>query len=246
MSFINDVGTSIADAWFWFNTTRAASAAALVGVGLATVTATVAVRTLRQTRRDSRAKSRPMMTAELRPVPHSPGSQSLVIRNYGPSIAKNVRVAFDPEIPMPEDPTGLVTPFLLKRYAKPISVMTPGMELDNLYYVGRPGPDGRFANSEPVPDQVAVKIAYLSDDGDGYSDEFALDVDLLRGRTYQTSSSSPEELAKEAVKQLKQLVAFAKSVAESAALATREERERRQAELDAAWHRKQEGQEPAG
>jgi hypothetical protein len=189
---INDVGASIGDAWLWFNTGRVGAAAAIVAAGLATVTSTVAVRTLRQTRRDSKSKARPVMTAELRLVPHTKAAQSLVISNRGPTMAKQVRVTFDPPIPMPADPAGLVTPFMLKRYKKPIAVMAPGMKLDNLYYTGAPGPEGRSVNGEPVPDQATVTITYQSGDGDEYSDEFPLDVEVLRARTYQTSSEAPE------------------------------------------------------
>jgi hypothetical protein len=40
-----------------------------------------------------------MMAAELRDHPYVKATQLLVIKNYGPSIARNVTVTFDPEIP---------------------------------------------------------------------------------------------------------------------------------------------------
>jgi hypothetical protein len=226
VSFIHEVGASIEDAWLWFNTARVVAAAALGALGIAAVTATVAVRTLRQTRRDSKAKARPKIAAELRLVPYTKGSLSLVVRNTGPSIAKNVRVTFDPPILMPKDPEGLVTPFLLRRFAKPIPVMTPGMELDNLYYVAVPDPAGsrKLINSEPIPDVVTVKISYSSDDGDPYTDEFPLDADLHRKRTYITSSTSPDAQAKELLRILQNIDRSLESVAESGAMVTKEER----------------------
>jgi hypothetical protein len=96
-----------------------------------------------------------------------------------------------------------VTTFLKRRYAKPIPVLTPGMELDNLYYVGRPGDGITFQNSEPTPPQVTVNIAYEGPDGAAYEESFHLDVSLLRQRTYADSSTSPESQAKEALKTLK-------------------------------------------
>lgn len=244
MSWINDVGIAISDGWLWFNTARVGAAAALAAVGLAAITTTVAVRTLRQTRRDSKSKARPTISAELRAVEHSHGSQSLIIRNTGPSIAKDVRVTFDPPIPIPENPAGLVTPILLRRYSKPIPVMTPGTELDNLYYAAQPGPGPGMVNGEPVPDIVTVKINYTSGDGDPYTDEYPLDVDLLRARTYQTSSAAPEAQLKEAVKTIKSIDRSLKSLAGSGAMVTRDERAQRQADtakereaLDAAWER---------
>ena len=230
MSWIGDVGNAIGDAWLWFNAARVASAAALGALVLAAITARVGVRTLDQNRRDSKARSRPTISAELRAVEHSAGTQSLVIRNTGPSIAKDVRVTFEPPIvTTPENP-GLMTPIMLRRYSKPIPVMTPGTELDNLYYYPAHPGTSRKENGEPLPETVTVRITYTSDDGDPYDDVFPLDVDLLRARTYQTSSAAPEAQLKEGVKTLKAIAGSLKNVAESGAILTREERARRHAE----------------
>lgn len=135
----------------WWNTQRVAAAAAAVGAVAAASAATIGNRTLRQNRRDSRSRSRPMVAAELRDEPYADATQILVIRNYGPSIARNVRVSFDPPIPDPVDPSSSGTPFLKKRYANPIPVLTPGMGLDNVYYSARPGSGDQFENLEPTP-----------------------------------------------------------------------------------------------
>jgi hypothetical protein len=79
------------------------------------------------------------------------------------------------------------------------------MELDNLYFVGRPGADGQFENIEPTPEEMAVTISYDGPDGTPYEDTFNLDVGLLRQRTYVESSTSPEKQAKEALKLLKRI-----------------------------------------
>jgi len=181
----------------------AAGAACAAGAA-AWVAAINGSRTLARARRDSRDRSRPMLAAELRDVPYATASQALVIRNAGATIARNVEVTFQPPIPDPEPAmeASSVTPFLKRRYAKPIPVLTPGMELDNLWYVGEAYGNG-YVNSEPTPDKVDVHLSYDAPDGTRYSDVFPLDVDLLRKRTYSTSSSSPEEQAKEAVKALK-------------------------------------------
>lgn len=192
----------IGDFWSWWTVARVGAAAGVVGATAAVAGATSGIRTLRQNRRDSKSRSRPMVAAELRDVKYSEATQILMIRNYGPSIARNVRVSFDPPLPDPEDPSTSVTPFLKNRYSKVIQVLTPGMELDNLYYVGTPGPKGRFVNSEPTPDQVNVTIRYENDGGDKYEDKFALDTNLIRDRTYVTSSTSPESQRKVMVKSL--------------------------------------------
>jgi hypothetical protein len=68
-----------------------------------------------------------MVAAELRSPPYTRGTQTLVITNYGPSIARNVRVTFDPEIPdpAPKKAAKSVTSYLKRRYARPIPVLTP-------------------------------------------------------------------------------------------------------------------------
>ena len=141
MTWISEVGQAIGDGWSWFNTARVAAIAAVGAAAAAVGGAVAATRSFRQTRRDSRAKSRPMVAAELAAAAHVNGYQMLVVRNHGPSIARDVQVTFDPPIAMPENPAGLGTPFLLQRYAAPIPVMVPGRELDNLYFVGQPGPE---------------------------------------------------------------------------------------------------------
>src|SRR5665811_1804934 len=128
----------LSDFFDWWTTQRVAAVAAVVAAGAAVTAATSGVRTLGQNRRDSKARSRPMVAAELREVQYVKGTQILVVRNYGPSIARNVRVSFDPEIPDPEDPSTSMTPFLKRRYANALPVLTPGVELDNIYFSGQP------------------------------------------------------------------------------------------------------------
>ena len=200
----------------WWTTQRVAAGSAIVGAGAAVTAATSGVRTLRQNRRDSRARNRPMVAAELRADSYARGTQSLIVRNYGPSIARNVNVTFDPKIPDPADQSGKMTPYLKERYAKPITVFTPGMELDNIYYSARAGSDGKFVNNEPTPDQLTVTIDYENDAGDKFTDVFPLDVRLIRNRTYTTSSTSPEA-------QMKVIATAAKTLAD---IAKRAERER--------------------
>jgi hypothetical protein len=143
-----------------------------------------------------------VVAAELRRIQYVPGALALVIKNYGLGVAKNVRVSFEPPIPDPADPSTSATPYLKRRYARAIPVLTPGMELENIYR-SRDQPGG--GKSEPTPEQVLVRVGYEGPDGHPYEDEFPLDTDLLLAHTYIVSSSSPESLAKEAVKALKNI-----------------------------------------
>lgn len=183
------------------------AAAATAGVLVALVTAITGLRSLRQLRIDSRERSRPMMAAELRKPPYVHGTQLLVIRNYGPSIARNVKVTFDPPIPEPilQRAAESVSPFITRRYAEPIPVVTPGMDLINVWFSGQLE-GNEWVNFEPTHDRFTVTIAYDGPDGrTRYEDSFPLDTDLLRGHTYVSSSAAPENQIKGTGKSLTKL-----------------------------------------
>jgi hypothetical protein len=77
-----------------------------------------------------------MVAAKLRNEHYVQGMQLLVIKNYGTTVARNVKVSFDPPLdaPAPEKAHQSVAPFLKRRYAKPIPSLAPGQELDNIYF----------------------------------------------------------------------------------------------------------------
>jgi hypothetical protein len=145
-----------------------------------------------------------MVAAELRSAPHARGIQLLAIRNYGPSLARNVQVSFDPPIPDPTpEQMPSITPFLKRRYAEPIPVLTPGVELDNIWFSGVLNTSGQWENAEPTPDRCIVTIAYEDTSGNNsYVDAIPIDVGLIRARTYATSPNQPDEQLKKAIKHL--------------------------------------------
>lgn len=164
---------------------------------LATVVASiVAIVTLIALRRDSADRTRPMMTVELRPVLLvTAPRRSLVLRNVGPTPATAVHVTFDPPLPRLEGPSadGRVTPYLVRRYAQPIATWPPGMTLSNLYFVGEAGPEGRWTNREPLPDQLTVTIAYTDVRGRSYNDTYHLDDRVWATESFAEPSSSDEK-----------------------------------------------------
>jgi len=175
----------------------------------AIATAIVAIVTLRQLRNDSKQQSRPIVVAELRPA-STRGSQIIVIRNYGRTLARDISVAFDPDLP--KAPKGRehswVTGFLDSRYEYSISALAPSAELDNLYFVGVAGDGPEFVPDEPVPEQVTVSISYSSADRtDSYLDEYLLDVDILKKRTTITAREDPEKDQVESLKSIAQSMA---------------------------------------
>lgn len=147
---------------------------------------------LRQGQEDSRERSRPVIVAELHRIRLSHGMLELAVKNYGPSVARNVRVTFDPQLPdlQGADAVGKVTPALVDRYRGTIPMMAPGMKLSNVYFVGQPGADSRYFNSEPLPDKFTVTISYEGPGGRQYADEFHLDVRLLLKETSANPSNT--------------------------------------------------------
>lgn len=172
------------DAWAWLNV-NGGGLGALAGVA----TAVVAVVALTRTTNDSRARSRPMVTAELKLAPDSDTSMILAIENRGPTPARNVKVTFDP--PLPTDaPEHSSATYMVRRYSKPLPVLNPGQALTNTWWSGRATSGPELENAEPTPDEVTVTIEY---DGVGRKrlvDVYPLHVDTVALTTQTISSTS--------------------------------------------------------
>ena len=112
--------------WDWWTTSRVTATAAGVGAIVGTVTARVGIGTLRHNRRALKQTSRPMMLAKL--VPSGTIQSSLVIENVGPSVARDVRVTFDPPLPTTDvssDGQRSIITFVTRRYAEPVMAFHP-------------------------------------------------------------------------------------------------------------------------
>lgn len=195
--------------WIATSAASVSSVAAFVSAGAAIWSARNGNRTLKRAELDSQARSRPSVVAELRNEPHARATQLLVIKNYGPTVARDVTVTFDPALPdpSPEIAAQSLTPFLKSRYAEPIPVLAPGTELDNVWFSGQESGDGTgWVNFEPLPDKVTVTISYLAPDGRRYTDEYNLDVGIIRMKTYVSGGTlHPVTQRKETVASLKKI-----------------------------------------
>jgi hypothetical protein len=155
---------------------------------LATVAAAVvAIWTLVALKQDSADRTRPVVIAELNYAVLSDHAE-LLVRNVGPSVARNVRVDFVPPLPDPEDggseaEVGVLTPFLQRRYSRVIPTLAPGMRLSNFYQDAE-------GSEEPVPDDFTVTISYSDDRGRKYVDSFELSMFTLRDQTVSRPSNS--------------------------------------------------------
>lgn len=154
----------------------------------AAVTAAVAVWTLLQMREDSRARARPVVVASFRPGPRtSPGILYLAIANTGPSLARDVTIAFDPALPTATTgATGqpaIAGPFITRRYSSPLQMLGPGETLRNVYMDLR-------NSDEPMPRQLRVDILYRDHRSRAYRDAFNLDVEIYAVQTDASPSGS--------------------------------------------------------
>lgn len=157
----------------------------------ATITAAIAIITLIRASNDSRLRSQPVVIAEIRRAPDADTSFDLVVRNTGPTIARDVRVTFDPPLVLPdEEPEEhYATLWIIKRYEHAIPMLAPGQELSNTWWFGA-AREGEIVNVEPTPDRVLVRISYRGRGRRRKSDEFPLDMNAHTRGTSTTSSSS--------------------------------------------------------
>ena len=200
------------------NPTWVAAIAALIGGGAAVWAATNASITLVQVRNNSREQTRPFVVAELRLHPFSKGIQELVIRNCGPTAARDLEISFDPPIPDPDPDVPTVTGALVRRFGRTINVLGPGTELVQIYQVGElvPGSNA-LMNSEPVPEQVVVSVTYYAGpDRDEYTDDFELDIHNLGLSTSVSSPDSPAVQGKSRTKSLDEIAKATKAIARAA------------------------------
>lgn len=165
------------------------------------VTAIYAKRTLVAAKDDSRARTRPALVAYLERELLSHGAILLVIKNFGPSSAADVRVAFDPPAPGMEDiaalPDSDMTKWLYLRFAEPVPNWAPGWSTSNVIRLGQ----------DPL-EPFAVTLSYVGPDSTRYEERFALHPDHILKATSSTPSKtdSPIKLGQQGVSALQALV----------------------------------------
>lgn len=167
-----------------------------IGVaGLATtITALVAIVTLIRAGRDSRDRTRPVVIAEYRRPEFGFNTLLLTVKNVGMSLARNVRVTFEP--PLQADGNGLSVASMVKdRYSDPIPVMGQGQELINAVHFG--------AADRDLPQDLTVTIEYDRGRFRRHHDTFRLLSTVHMLETVVQASDSPTGRLKEIRDQLK-------------------------------------------
>lgn len=164
----------------------------------AVITAVIAAWSLTASRLDSGDRTRPVVIASLQGGPEHVKGIYLVLHNAGNSVAREVQVAFDPELPSydrtDDGQKGVVAPVLRQRYASPIGIMAPGQKYKNLYHYPVLGKDG---NAESVPDQFTVTVQYGDDRGRVYTDDFPLNVGHVGLETHRTPGKENDPISRQ-------------------------------------------------
>ena len=157
----------------------------------AIVTAAIAIVSLVSAASDSRSRSQPVVLAEIRRAPDADTSFDLVVRNAGPTVARDVSVSFEPplELPAGEPPETYALLWIIKRYEKVIPMLAPGQELSNTWWFGA-AREGEIQNIEPTPDRVLIVVRYRGRGRRWRTEQFPIDMDAHTRGTSTTSSSS--------------------------------------------------------
>ncbi len=134
---------------------------------------------------DSRARTRPALAAYLECELLSHGAILLVVKNFGPSSATDVRVAFDPPAPSTQDvarlPDSDMTKWLYQRLGTTVPNCPPGWSTTNVIRGGQ----------DPL-DPLTVTLSYFGPDGTHYEERFPLHPDHILKETSSTPSKSDD------------------------------------------------------
>lgn len=186
----------------WFNqNSSAVEAAATV------LAALVAAGALISAASDSRQRSRPLITAEHRLAPHSDTSIQFVVRNYGQSAGRSIKVKFDPELPEDSD-----TRDVRLRYGAVIPWLNPGQELVNTWLIPKYKQNQYDGNVYSFPDKVTVTVTCWSG-WVRYKSKIDLDVNLYIHSSSSVSSSSMLGSIRIIRDQMKQISETTKAIA---------------------------------
>src|SRR5699024_4976232 len=141
---------------------------------------------------DNRARSQPSMIVEFGFAPHSQETIELVVRNTGPTPARNVQVTFDQGFP--DTGWGSHAWMIQHRFSNPIGSIGPGQVFRNSWwrndYSVQDAEKRLRTNVHGLPAVVTVTVEYSGLGKKRITDIYSLDVWHLQMATYPISSAS--------------------------------------------------------
>ena len=215
-SFIGGLLNAVSLFLHWWTAERI-SAAANAGLLLTAIrSACVALRSMEQSRDIEHRANRPMMIAEVVPPTDRREEVGLRVANLGRSVAKDVQVKFDPELPEPDldvlntrarsgtqyNSTNLEEVLAIFD-RRTFNTWTPGMEVTAQYWAVPKDFDRSDVgeSAEGVPARQGVLIAYKDEVGCRYEEEFILDIHTVLGLRFTKSEAQKHREAIEGLNQ---------------------------------------------
>lgn len=187
--------------WFsWLTADRITAFSSIVVAIAAVLSFVLAVRSLRLNQKISINANRPMMMAEVLQPDYPQEPLRLMITNRGRSVAKNVRVAFDPdfaeiEYPLKLKDRGVYLQSAVKRVQtifkdRIFTTWVPGQQVDVAYWL-QPDEklvkDGEIADSaEGIPARIFAIIEYDDELRNHYVESYELNVRSVLGNDFRT------------------------------------------------------------
>lgn len=170
---------------------------------IALVSLLVARRSLRLNRQININANRPMMMAQILMPDYAKETLRLMVSNRGKSVAKNVKVTFEPDLPSTTEQNGAAAGgfhYSPVRRVKSIfsntvfSTWVPGHQVDVAYWLQ---PDEKILDgnlisnsAEGVPAKLFVLLEYDDELNNHYSEHFELNIRSVIGSDFRTNSTS--------------------------------------------------------
>lgn len=162
---------------------------------------------------------RPMMVAEYVKLDGVPGIMSIVIKNLGNTLAKNVHFEFDPPIPNVDIEEEIRKKKENKEYLHPYTFFIhrvlvknkyetwiPGQKLSCIFWKAKEGDFEYLESVHGIPQKQKVTIKYEDEKGKNYSDDYVLSPIFISGEVFSpTSDKSKIKELKNISKELKQI-----------------------------------------
>lgn len=204
---------AIHDFWNWIN---------YYGSGLsalfALVAAAIAVWGIVRATTDSRSKSQPSVSASIQSSLRSLTTLDLVIRNDGPTTARDLTVEFFPPLEQRDDQATWQSHVedIVKRYKTPIPTLTPGSEMRNAWwqpdYQRTEDDEGNLRNIFGLQDVTKVVVKYQGIKKN-IREEFVLNMEKHFLESQTTSSDSLYGIQKKNRDSLQKIEAHLKRIA---------------------------------
>lgn len=164
------------------------TAVAAVVTAVATVALVIpGVWAILSAKRDSRDRTRPVMVAELGHHHEDPMILIVIVRNAGPTVARNVRLTFNPELPNSEADRDRYAKYLRTMFGDVIPTVAPGQVFSNPWHT---------RDRDGVPGECTVTVRYEDTRGRKYEDSYLISIQPFLGALIVEASGSIRGLLK--------------------------------------------------